>query len=64
MARTLFQKLWDNHVVTEEPGEPALLNQSPLDKGWLFRLKPANPSEADALMDWNAYQDFIKQSAH
>ena len=25
MARTLFQKLWDNHVVTEEPGEPALL---------------------------------------
>ena len=25
MARTLFEKLWDNHVVTAEPGEPALL---------------------------------------
>jgi len=25
MARTLFEKIWDEHVVLEEPGEPALL---------------------------------------
>ena len=25
MARTLFDKIWDEHVVLEEPGEPALL---------------------------------------
>ena len=25
MAKTLFQKIWDAHVVREEPGEPALL---------------------------------------
>ncbi|MBI5744523.1 MAG: glycine cleavage system protein GcvH [Elusimicrobia bacterium] len=50
-----------NDAVT---GEPALLNQSPLDKGWMFKIKPANPSEADTLMDWNAYQEFVKQSAH
>jgi 3-isopropylmalate/(R)-2-methylmalate dehydratase large subunit len=25
MARTLFEKVWDAHVVREEPGEPALL---------------------------------------
>jgi 3-isopropylmalate/(R)-2-methylmalate dehydratase large subunit len=25
MTRTLFEKLWDAHVVREEPGEPALL---------------------------------------
>jgi 3-isopropylmalate/(R)-2-methylmalate dehydratase large subunit len=24
-ARTLFEKIWDNHVVDEEPGKPALL---------------------------------------
>ena len=25
MARTLFEKIWDEHVVREQPGEPALL---------------------------------------
>jgi 3-isopropylmalate/(R)-2-methylmalate dehydratase large subunit len=25
MARTLFERIWDTHVVREEPGEPALL---------------------------------------
>ncbi len=45
-------------------GEPALLNQSPLDRGWLFKMKPANPAETEALMDWTTYQDFIKQPAH
>jgi 3-isopropylmalate/(R)-2-methylmalate dehydratase large subunit len=25
MARTLFERLWESHVVREEPGEPALL---------------------------------------
>ena len=45
-------------------GEPALLNQSPLEKGWLFKLKPSNPAEAETLMDWAAYQEFVKQSAH
>lgn len=50
-----------NDAVT---GEPALLNQSPLEKGWLFKLKPSSPAEADALMDWAAYQEFVKQSAH
>ena len=25
MAKTLFDRLWESHVVREEPGEPALL---------------------------------------
>ncbi|MGD9643389.1 MAG: glycine cleavage system protein GcvH [Elusimicrobiales bacterium] len=45
-------------------GEPALLNQSPLENGWLFKIKPSNPADADGLMDWNAYQEFVKQAAH
>lgn len=44
--------------------EPALLNQSPLDNGWMFKMKPSNPAEAEALMDWTAYQEFVKQTAH
>jgi len=50
-----------NDAVT---GEPALLNQSPLEKGWLFKMKPSNPAEGETLMDWAAYQEFVKQSAH
>ncbi len=50
-----------NKAVT---GDPALLNQSPLENGWLFKMKPSVPAEADALMDWPAYQDFVKQAAH
>lgn len=44
--------------------EPALLNQSPLENGWLYKMKPSNPADAQALMDWNAYQEFVKQSVH
>ena len=50
-----------NDAVT---GEPALLNQSPLDKGWMFKMKPSNPAEGETLMNWTAYQEFVKQSAH
>ena len=50
-----------NDAVT---GEPALLNQSPLENGWLFKMKPSNPAEGETLMDWTAYQDFVKQSVH
>ncbi|MDD2804656.1 MAG: glycine cleavage system protein GcvH [Elusimicrobiales bacterium] len=50
-----------NEAVT---GEPALLNQSPLENGWLFKIKPSNPAEAETLMAWPAYQEFVKQAAH
>ncbi|MCM2267901.1 MAG: glycine cleavage system protein GcvH [Elusimicrobiales bacterium] len=50
-----------NDAVT---GEPALVNQSPLGNGWLFKMKPSNPAEAEALMNWTSYQEFVKQSVH
>jgi glycine cleavage system H protein len=40
--------------------DPALVNRSPHEEGWLFRIKLQNPSELDALMDWTAYQNFLK----
>ncbi|MBI4655869.1 MAG: glycine cleavage system protein GcvH [Elusimicrobia bacterium] len=44
--------------------EPALINQSPLENGWLFKLKISNPDETDSLMDYSSYQEFIKQNVH
>ncbi len=34
---------------------PELLNSSPLDKGWLFRIKLGNAAEVDALLDAAGY---------
>ena len=44
--------------------EPALLNQSPYDKGWLFKIKASDPKEAGILLSHDQYQEFIKTSAH
>lgn len=35
--------------------KPELLNSSPLDQGWLFRIKMSNAAEVDALLDAAAY---------
>jgi glycine cleavage system H protein len=40
--------------------EPSLINEDPTGKGWIFRLKLANPTELDALMDEAAYLEFVK----
>jgi glycine cleavage system H protein len=44
--------------------EPALINQSPMEKAWLFKIQMSDPGQISSLMDWNAYQEFVKQSAH
>lgn len=38
---------------------PELLNSSPLDKGWLFRIKPGNEAELAALLDAAGYAAVI-----
>ena len=48
----------------EAAKEPALINQSPMDKAWLFKITLSNPDQVKDLMDWNAYQDFVKQATH
>lgn len=42
---------------------PATVNEDPLGKGWFLKLKLANPSELEDLMDEEAYQAFLKASA-
>jgi glycine cleavage system H protein len=39
--------------------DPSLVNSDPTGEGWFFKLKLANPSDADALMDETAYQAMI-----
>ena len=43
--------------------EPSLINEDALGKGWLLKLKLADPAELTALMDEAAYQDFLKTIA-
>jgi len=34
---------------------PETVNQQPFGSGWMLKLKPSNPAEAEALMDAAAY---------
>ncbi|HVE13873.1 MAG TPA: glycine cleavage system protein GcvH [Elusimicrobiota bacterium] len=45
-------------------GNPALVNQAPHGDGWLFKIKPSDPKEADALMSFSDYEKFLKSAAH
>jgi glycine cleavage system H protein len=38
--------------------DPALVNSSPEDAGWFFKLTIADPSEIEGLMDAAAYKSF------
>jgi len=39
--------------------DPSLVNSSPEEDGWFFRLTISDPSELDGLMDAKAYQAFV-----
>lgn len=39
-------------------GDPSLANTDPLNTGWFFKVKLADPCQLDGLMDETAYGDF------
>ncbi len=41
--------------------EPETVNADPYGEGWLVRLRVSDPSEADGLMDAEAYRAFIAE---
>ena len=43
---------------------PQLVNESPLEKGWMIKIKLADAGEAKALMDEAAYKTFIAAEKH
>lgn len=45
-----------NEALSNDPG---LINRDPFLDGWIFKLKPSNAAEADALMNAEAYARHI-----
>jgi len=39
--------------------DPGLVNSDPYGKGWFFKVRLSNPSEAEALLDAAAYRKLI-----
>lgn len=39
---------------------PEIINSSPYDDGWIFKIKPSNEDELEGLMDAQAYSDSIE----
>ena len=39
--------------------EPGIVNSDPFGKGWFFRIRVTDNSQVDALMDENAYSEFL-----
>jgi len=52
------QVLEINQTVIDEPG---LVNKDPYGAGWLVRLELSEPSELDALMDSEKYEEFVAE---
>ena len=46
-------------VNTELKDNPALVNQFPYGKGWMVRIKIANPKELDSLLIADAYEKHL-----
>jgi glycine cleavage system H protein len=36
--------------------DPALINQSPYEKGWMIRIRMSNPAEVEALLNAEGYE--------
>ena len=45
-----------NEAIVEEPSK---VNEDPMGEGWFFKMKLANASDADDLMDEDAYKMLI-----
>ncbi|MGE5475415.1 MAG: glycine cleavage system protein GcvH [Bacteroidales bacterium] len=39
--------------------QPALVNESPEDRAWFFKIELSTPSELDELMDRAAYDEYL-----
>ncbi len=46
-----------NEKLTESPD---LVNRDPFGEGWMIKLRPENPGQADSLLDANTYKSKIE----
>ena len=50
-------------VNTSLADHPALVNESPYEKGWMIKLKAKDPREVEALLDAAAYGALLEEAA-
>jgi len=43
---------------------PELINKDPYGEGWMFRIRPSDPKEIDALLDAAAYEAQVAAEKH
>ncbi len=43
-------------VNTELEDDPEIINTDPYNKGWIYKIRPDNPSELDALLSADDYE--------
>ena len=43
---------------------PALINSSPYEEGWIFRVKVNDAKELDTLMTEEAYKTYLMEQEH
>lgn len=55
-------KVVEKNAAVEET--PALINQSPYEKGWLFKIELSKPEELDGLLDEAGYESHLKNTGH
>ena len=51
-------------VNDEAAKNPAIVNQSPYEKGWLFKIQMTSPADREKLMTAEQYAAFVKTGAH
>ncbi len=44
--------------------DPQWVNESPYEKGWFFKVKPADVKELDGLMTEEQYSAYLNEQAH
>ena len=49
---------------TALPDEPALINESPYENGWMIKVKVAEAAPLDELLDATAYAEYRSESSH
>ena len=61
MAAEYYWKIVEvNDVLSDAP---ETVNEDPYGDGWMIKVKLADPSEVDTLMDADAYEAFISEDA-
>jgi len=48
-----------NEALDDADGDPGLLNTSPMEAGWIIKIKIENPAEIDGMMDQATYDAMI-----